>query len=155
MNSKRSGGLLDVFIILLIVLGVIGICLRMQALQGEEETDSFCRVRMTVRDIPKETADCIAEGESLYTHDGLLFGMVETVEANPARVRVYRDGVRYQGEWEDMSRVDLTLWLTLVGSGGEHAFLRDGKYAVLVGEEVLLYGERSALTYVTSEVVRE
>ena len=155
MNSKRSGGLLDVFIILLIVLGVIGICLRMQVLQGEETNGSFCRVRMTVRDIPKETADCLAEGESLYTNDGMLYGMVETLDATPARITVYQDGERYQGEWEDMSWVDLNLWLTLTGRDGENAFLRDGKYAVLVGETVLLYGERSALSYVVCEVIRE
>ena len=155
MTSKRSVGVLDVFIILLILLGVVGICLRMQALRGEEEIDSFCRVRMTVRDIPTDTADCISEGESLYTHDGLLYGMVETIEKTPARIAVYQDGERYEGVWEDMSRVDLTIWLTLTGREGENAFLRDGKYAVLLGENVLLYGEKTALQYLVCEVVRD
>lgn len=155
MSSKKTGGILDVFIILLIVLGVVGICLRMQALQDEEAIDSFCRVRLTVRDIPKETADCISEGESLYTNDSLLYGMVESLETTPAHITLYQNGQRYQGVWEDMSRVDVTLWLSVMGRDGEHAFLRDGKYAILIGEKVILYGDRTELQFLVSEVVRE
>ena len=64
MSSQKRGGLLDVFIILLIVLSVVGICLRMQALQSGGDNDSFCRVRAVVKNLPTETADCLTEGDA-------------------------------------------------------------------------------------------
>lgn len=152
MSSQKRGGLLDVFIILLIVLSVVGICLRMQALQSGGDNDSFCRVRAVVKNLPTETADCLTEGESLYTNDGSLYGMVESIETEPARITVYQGDKAYHGVWEDGSTVDLEIWMTLTGSVGEDVFLRDGKHAVLLGEQVLLYGERCALSFLICEV---
>ncbi|MBQ9760083.1 MAG: DUF4330 family protein [Clostridia bacterium] len=140
MREKRRVGLLDAFIVTVILLSVVGIVLRMQALRVSEDDDSEALARATVYAIRAESAECLQEGEVLYLADGTAYGILESVEVVPARVRIAENGEIHVGEWTDGSRVDLTLTITLTGRMTDGGFLRTGGALVLMGERLVLHG---------------
>ncbi len=154
MNRKRLG-LLDLFAIAMILLSAVGLILRMQALRATEQDDDYCTLVLRARAIWEETVDCVEVGEELALADGTEWGTVQKIDAPPAILRTLKDGVVIEGEWASGRRRDLILIVTARGRAGEDAFLLDGRRAILVGEEVVLYGSRIALPFTILDVVWE
>ena len=145
MTKKRRFGLLDAFILAVLLLSAVGLVLRAQMLHVQDTDEVAATVRLEARSIPPEIADCLSRGERLYTADGTVFGTVEAVERNPSRVQLVSGGATYTGE--DAERIDFAVTVTVLGSASEGVLLRNGRYAVLVGETVTLYGERIELSW--------
>lgn len=138
MRERKSIGLLDVFVLILILLSVVGIVLRMQALRIVEENDARYHALARVQMLHAETAECIEVGDLLYTADGTVYGRIEAVEVTPADVKLQSDGRIYLGAWDEKLYVDVKLEISVEGRISEGAFLRDGKHALLVGEDIQL-----------------
>ena len=142
-SEKRTTGVMDLFFVLLLLLGLIGLGLRLVGAQGDGGTPTDTRTVVAgARSVSATAADCLSVGETLYTADGEAFGVVEAIELRAARVEMTSLGVTYTGEWEASERVDLTVSIRITGQMGEDAFLRAGVCATLIGDEVSLFGER-------------
>lgn len=150
MTKRARFGLLDAFILAVILLSAVGLIFRVQMLRAEPLDEAACAVRLEARGIPPEIAICLSRGELLYMADGSVFGTVEAVEKNPARVHILSNGSTYTGE--DETRIDLSVTLTVSGTASEGVFLRAGRHAVLVGDMVTLYGERICLDWLICDV---
>ncbi len=152
MREKRRIGVLDVFIVMLILFGAVGIFLRVRILEIGTAPNAECEVYGRVLNMPSELADCIAVGEILYTADGTPYGTLSEVAVSPAEVRLIENGALITGYDEAGSRIDLQLTVTVMGAESEKGFLRDGRYPVLRGEALALYGERAVFSFVIYDV---
>ena len=153
MRKKGSFGLLDAFIVTVILLSVVGLILRIQVLRVDAREDETCYVRMVAKCLPREIADCIGVGDVLYTADGGIYGEVEEIASSPAQVEWVSNGAHHTGEWEDGKRITLSLRVRVLGSAADGAFLRAGKYAILVGDTESLYSDLTSLEWLICEVV--
>lgn len=147
MREKQRVGILDVFMILLILLGVIGLILRVQIRHDTETLAEERLVAIRASALHPMTASALRPGEILYTEDGTRYGVIEEVELEGARIRLSERGETVVGSWDASEWVDVTLWVRVLGRMGDGYFLRDGTHAVLCGERILLYGERTAILY--------
>ena len=152
MREKKQIGLLDLFAVILIVLGIAGLGLRIVASRGGDTEEDARTVVASVYAIPTSVADCIAVGEWLYTEDGTAYGYVEAKETAPARIDLTDAGVTYTGEWDGDARVDLTLSIRITGRVGDGVFLRGGRYAILVGDRATLHAQRLCATFLIRSV---
>ena len=155
MRNKRRIGVLDVFVGMMIFLGAVGLILRARILQSDLDADETRSVVCLAQDLPAEVAECLIAGEVFYTADGTAWGILNAVEASPAKLSVMHEGEWFFGEDTTGERIDLTLTLTVSGVASEGGFLRDGKYAVLRGDRVQLYGERVSLSLLICSVSAE
>ena len=147
-KAKRFG-FFDGLILLLILLGILGIAARVLLWRRTEAGDRQTRtVVLTVQAIHARSLDCIEVGEVLYFADGSAFGLIESVEATPAKIELTGDGGVIFGAWKREERVDLSLSVRVQGWVREGEFLHDVGRALLVGERMTLYGHRSAFSFV-------
>ena len=93
----------------------------------------------------ERTAACLAEGETLYDASGEVFGVITQIAQAPARFSLQSEGRAYSDTPQGSERVDLTVWITVEGRLSENLFLQNGRTALLVGGEILVYGNRTAL----------
>ena len=147
MRKKGSFGLLDAFIVTVILLSAVGLILRIQVLRLDVREDVSCEVRMVAKSLPREIADCIGVGDVLYTADGGVYGEVEEIVISPARVEWVSNGVSHTGEWEAGERINLSVRVRVSGSIADGVFLREGKYAILVGDAETLYSDLTSLEW--------
>ena len=155
-KAKRFG-FFDGLILLLILLGILGIAARVLLWRRTEAGDRQARtVLLTAQAIHARSLDCIEVGEVLYFADGSAFGLIESVEATPAKIELAGDRGVIFGAWKreervDLSlsvRVDLSLSVRVQGWVHEGDFLHDVGRALLIGERMTLYGQRSAFSFV-------
>ena len=151
MRKKRSFGLLDAFIVTVILLSAVGLVLRIQLLRIDVREDETCTVRLLADNVPQEIAACLRAGDVLYTADGEIYGTVEGIESAPARVEWFSNGVLHTGEWEAGKRVAITLHVSVFGTVSDGVFLRGGKHAVLSGDTVALYSDLASLEWLICE----
>ena len=153
--KKRQWGLIDGFLIIVLCLGALGLLLRIQLRSPTEEMDAqSCTVLLSVRACPSTIRDCIAADEVLYCEDGSTFGRVTDTFVAASRVVLYENGREYVGEWDTDRYCDLTLSVEVGGSYDGEVFLRQGRYAVLVGSDVMLDGSRTHMKWHIKEVLR-
>ncbi len=158
MSEKwyRRIGILDLCLVLFLVLGIVGWVGRAQDFTLlSEENDQTAAVTLTVREIPYESSVCLEVGEVLYLADGSAWGRVTEIERVPARVELLQGGSFYSGEWDAALLCDLRVTAAVVGREQEGRFLRDGKYALLRGSRVELFGMRMRLDAMVQAVVSE
>lgn len=152
-GTKRKGSLLDLFLILLLALCLVGLGLRYSALRQKTDEGELVgyRVVMTVKGVPSATASCLAEGDALYTISGEQFGILESVVTSPARVRLYSDGVYYDGEWSEDILCDMEVSVTVSGEENGAILLRNGTTAILCGQTLTLCSTLAALPFTVLE----
>lgn len=146
-RKKRRLGALDVCIGLLLLLSILQPILRLLGWEHASQTKNAVEatVSLQVRNVPKEMEDCLTVGEVLRTASGEVYGVLEAVESTPARVTLIENGQELYGAWEDGTRVDLTLRVTVSGSMSDGRFLLFGRSAILRGNTVRLYGKYAML----------
>lgn len=152
MKNGKKGGLLDVFTVLILVFGAVGILLRMQMLRVAVTDEETAQITLTVENFHTRGLDCVELGEMLYTAGGEAFGEVVEISYTPEETSLISDGVLYTGAPEDATRVRLSVRVSLLGRVTDGVFLREGKYAVMAGERLTLYGERCELRAYVSRV---
>lgn len=152
MKNGKKSGLLDVFIVLMIVFGAVGVLLRMQMLRVTDSDEEEALITLTVEHFHTRGLDCVELGETLYTAGGEVYGEIAELSYTPETTSLLSDGVLHTGTPEDTTRVRLSVRVSLTGRAADGVFLREGKYAVMVGERVTLYGERCELRAIVSWV---
>ena len=151
--KHRRLGMIDAFLIVVLLLSGVGIALRIHARgDGAVVGDVRGGVMVVARQAPASCADCIEIGETLYTADGNAFGRVIDVIRAPSRIYLYEDGKECVGEWDEQKYCDLTLLLEVEGTYDGAVFLQAGRYPVIMGKTVSLHGERVSLPWLVKEV---
>ena len=144
-NRKKRMNLADVFLILLAVLSVSGILLRLWSIRQAEGMDlRGYAVETEWRDVNLRTADCLREGETLYTAAGEVFGTVLSMERMPSEVEVVSDGTVYRIASEMRCNVRIRLSVACRESDGQ--LLRGDGSALTVGQSLRLYSSFAETT---------
>ena len=129
---------MDVILIVLALLSVAGLALRVGWMkQGSRESLSGFAVCAVWKNVDNQTAECLREGELLYTAAGEIFGRVLSLEAHPAVTETVWGGRVYRAE--SPSRFDVELRLSVEGRFREEQLLWNGLEAVSVGQTKQLY----------------
>lgn len=141
---KRENGtrVADWFLTVILLLSIGGIVLRSWDLRQRVDTErEIFSVTGRCESMDARSADCVREGDWLYTVSGERFGRIERITRSTAVVRLESNGVTYEGEIPESERVELTLKVTLSGRERGGALQRDGLRPVSVGERITLRGE--------------
>lgn len=146
MKTKR-GNLLDVFFILVLLLGIIGTVIQgVSKNKNIENTNlEFYNVVLQIETVPYEVSDCILDGDLFYTQSGELFGALQTHHVSPAQIVLKKNGEIYQGFWQHDTMCDVTLFLQVEGTITDDGFLRGGQHALLCGQRLLLYSDKAQI----------
>lgn len=140
MRRARRGSLLDLFLLSLVLLWVVCAGARYYALRVREasvETTDFL-VELESDEVDAAVGECLAVGERLYTEGGELFGVIESVEAVDAEVRVLSDGVWKEGAWDRTLRCRLRISVRVEGHLGDGVLLLRGGVPLVKDERLLL-----------------
>ncbi len=146
MTKTKKWNLFDVIVILFVLLCLLGVSLRWQARGAlhREEVRVDYTVLFEISSLRHEVADCILEGDLLYTASGEVFGTLHTKEVYPAHLRMETEMGSFEGEEQDRL-CDLRLFVTVRGVRTEEHFLWDGRHALLRGEAWTLYTRRATI----------
>ncbi len=143
-KKRRIVGVLDVCLGLLLIVSVLQPLLRTLWEQEDTVEEVVATVHVRLSDVPEQMCDCLYVGEALYTASGEAYGVLEAIEAEPAKiVLICGDGFCY-GVREGQGRVDVTLQIAVRGRMGEGGFFWNGRSTVMRGQSVLLYGVYAA-----------
>ena len=144
--KERNGNLLDLLILLLIGFGILcGVGRFLETRAHSVGTEDVATVSLRILATEAHLPSCITEGEDVFLTSGERFGEIVAVRAAPARVETEADGDMLVGTWETGEFWDVDVLLRVGGSVGTNGFLRDGRYAILVGQRLSLYTERAYL----------
>ena len=143
-NHGWRGSILDLFLVMLLILGPAGAVMRYRDLRIREEGVELAtyRVRAVMQSLPRETAECAEEGARLYTAAGEYVGTVAAVTLSPTTVRLWRNGVLLEEIRQDGAVVDAEVELELDGSLRNGVLLWGGRYPMPAGGSLLLYSDR-------------
>lgn len=146
-SMRKRIGILDFFLIFLLLLSALGIFLRRQAIQksGLATEQQHFLMQATVYGVTPEFLDCIDKGETVYFASGEAYGTVTDMQILPAQTDLLEDGVCYSGEWELSERCNVWFEISFYGTAGRDCPLWHGTRAVLVGQKMELYSERALL----------
>lgn len=141
---KRENGtrVADWFFTVLLLLSIGGIVLRSWDLRqrADTERESFS-VTGRCESMDARSADCVREGDWLYTVSGERFGRIERISLSPATMRIESKGILYESKMPEETRVELTLTVSVFGRERGGVLQRDGLRPVSVGERVTLRSE--------------
>ncbi len=146
-GRRVRGSILDLFLIFLFFLSILGIALRWHELHGStwgEQWEEF-RMYAELTAIDPRIADCIAEGDILYTASGETFGRIVRAEQTPSEVTLISNGAPFVGAWDQTRKCNLLLEISFEGRTSGQGVLWHGTHTVLSGESRLLYTDRATL----------
>ena len=153
-QRAQEGRVLDLLLILLLALGLVGGLVRYwshaDASNGEELLPYT--VLLDGGELDPAVADCLAVGDLFYRTDGTLFGQVIRTERQAAQVSLWENGEEYKGRWDEALRCGLLVWVEVVGRDADGRFLERGRIPLGVGERLVLYSQKSVLTYRVREI---
>ena len=144
----KKGNLLDLFFVLALLLGGVGVILRGLSEREKVAMDALeiYTVLLEVKAIPYEVSDCVFDEAPLYTPQGEHFGVLEEHQITPAKVSLRKDGQEHSGYWQEDTLCDVRLSVRVKGLPSDHGFLRGGQYAILCGQEMTLYSDYVQIT---------
>ena len=146
-KRERSGNLLDLFLVLVLVLSFCGILLRRYDLSKPSKTEDLREYTVVAecKGILYDSVECILDGEILYTAQGEIYGVLEDHDVKPAKAVFWENGELHQGYWQGNTRCDVTLLLRVNAKESDHGLLKDGTLAILCGQSVILYSDQAQL----------
>ena len=145
-RGARRGSILDLFLIVLLLVAVLGSVLRWER-QNREIHQPLEQYRLILESVEmaRESADCLAVGDILYTASGEAFGEVRVLEYLPARVTLISLGRYYRGEWPMSERCVLHVEVAVSGRMRDGVFLLGGRTPLAVGASQTLFSDRMQL----------
>lgn len=143
---KRRLNRTDRFLILILLSCIIGIALRVWELNGASKADQTLILEAEWRGVDVRTADCLSEGDLLYTAGGELYGSVRRIVIAPAEIKIAEGGVVFRGEAPIEEKCDVRVAVVFEGTERGGTFLHGGAVPVAVGERLLLYSDRCELS---------
>ncbi len=145
---KRENGtrVADWFFTVLLLLSIGGILLRSWDLRQRTNTErEEYSVLGRCESMDARSADCVREGDWLYTLSGERFGRIEQIIRVPAVMRIERDGIFYESRMEEGVRVELILTVSVSGRESGGILQRDGLRPLSVGEQITLRSDLAEL----------
>ena len=141
--------MLDVFLTVLLLLCIVGVILRDEALNKISKDVSYRDCVITVRSSSVDAAvfSCVEEGETLYDRDGALIGTVQSTEKLPYSVTLTEDGTVYEGAWDSERICRIQLRVLCKGTVRDGILLLGGRIPLAVGSTVSFRGSRTELEY--------
>lgn len=145
-RGMRRGSILDLFLVFLLLLCILGAVLRWER-QSRDRDLPLEQYRLTLQtvELARESADCLAVGDTLYAESGEPIGEVISLELMPARVTVPSLGAYYQGEWPLSERCVLRFDVAVSGRMRDGVLLYLGRTPMAVGTPQQLFSERVRL----------
>ena len=145
--KQRKMSLGDGFLLLLAVLSVSGILLRFWSIRrgGGEDLQEYA-IYAQWENVDLRTADCLREGETLYTAAGEIYGIVLSMERLPAESEVAADGNLYR--LASSARCDVRIRISVACREADGQLLRGGTESVTVGQTLKLYSRLAELPLV-------
>ena len=158
MEERRKkridrGSVLDVFLVLLLLGSLATAALRFYRLGAVVEDSRRAEVVLLSRGIRGEIGDQVSVGEELYSQDGSLYGKITDIRIQGSRIEILEEGEVSVGEWDPALRCDAFLTVEIWGGERDGIFYRDGREAVLVGDQSVLHTRRATLTPVVAKVL--
>ena len=151
--KQRRLGMIDIFLIVVLLLSGIGIALRIYTGKGREAgVENSCTVEILARQAFASGVDCIESGEMLYTEDGTAFGRVVEIVRDPTPIVLYTEGRECVGKWDEEKYCNVTLLVEVWGRYDGAVFLQAGRYPIIVGKTLTLYSERVHMMWVIQSV---
>lgn len=153
-REARRGSILDLFLVVLLLLAVLGALLRWER-QSRERGLPLEQYRLTLEtlELARESADCLAVGDVLYTASGEKIGEVVALELLPVRLTVSSLGSYYRGEWPLSERCRLRLDVAVSGRVRDGVLLYMGRTPMAIGTPQELFSERVRLQTRVVEVM--
>ena len=145
---KKRGSILDLFLVFLFLLCIVGGLLRLRDLRVQSvpvSTEPYT-LMVVVSKLDPSSADCIAEGDMVYTESGAPFGRVTAKETLPAKVMLLHNGTYVQGTWDEDLFVELRLLIEVDAVSGSRGLFHHATTPLSVGEVFTLCTERTALS---------
>ena len=139
-KKEKSWNVLDVGMILLALFCLVSAGGRIWEIQKDKSSLAAQESYMVVlcaREVPVETAACLASGETLYLENGTPLGALTEMTATVFDVWIPWNGAYYAGSSEELSLCEVTLRVEVKG------FLQDG-IAVCGGQRLIPGGEIGA-----------
>lgn len=144
-QRSRTGNLLDLSLILLLVFCLLGVGLRqrMQKTGTGEETRGPHRVTVLLERLPAEWPSCVEVGERLYFADGTPFGELLTMTVLPAEELLVVGEGEVSIPWGEELLCSVRAELLVTGAWQDGVLLREGAYALPLGSQLTLYSSRA------------
>ena len=133
----------DLFLICLLLLSLIGALLRTEGCFTDQKgLQNAYVVRLIAKRLPPSVVDCLEEGEWLFDAYGEAVGEVQTIRKKQTAVELYDEGEAYVGEWSMELYCNAEIDLLVFGTYEGDTLLLGGVRPLLIGEELLLRGDR-------------
>ena len=148
IKERRRLRPLDFCLFLLLAFSLICILLQWSAGASREESFSTHSVWLLASSIHPQVGDCLEVGDLLYRPSGEVFGRVTKKEVKEASAfpEPLRD-VTQEKDVPGKGLKDLTLEVAIAGEWKQGILMQNGVNALLYGKSMLLYSDRTALTY--------
>ena len=140
MKRARRGSVLDLFLLSLVLLWVVCVGARYYALRVREASVGTADylVELESDGVDAAVGESLAVGEVLYREGGEVLGVIESVEAVDAEVRVLSGGVWSAGVWDRSLRCRLRISVRVEGHLGDGVLLLRGGVPLVKEERLLL-----------------
>ena len=145
-EGERGIGVIDLFLLLLLVLCLVGGLLRRQEsfARREEHLERY-RAVLISEPLLTESADCLKVGEELSELSGTSFGRVVAIERVSAPIMIETGSGSVRGEWDIDVRCRLRVEVEVEGSARGGVLLLGGTLPLGVGGGRVLLSERMRL----------
>lgn len=140
MKRARRGSLLDLFLLSLVLLWVVCAGARYYALRVREASVGTADylIELESDEVDAAVGESLSVGEVLYRESGEAFGVIESVEAVDAEVRVLSGGAWAEGAWDRALRCRLRISVRVEGYLGDGVLLLRGGVPLVKDERLLL-----------------
>ena len=153
--KKRTGSVLDLFLIGLALLSVLGLLLQRRVLESAEPMEATqARVLLRSNPLSPLILECLSVGEPLYTEGGEVFGRISAFRSEDAKIRLSSpDGAI--AVWPREERCVIELEAEVRGEKKNGIFLYQNRVPLSVGKSITLYSEKTHLSFVLYKIETE
>ena len=148
-------GIGDLFLLFVLLISVVSGFLRFREMKSSMiETDvAEYRILLLSEAMHTQSADCLREGEILYSAAGDAIGRVTDITLKPLEVRVEADAGGVTGVWPIEQKCRLLVEIAVLGRIRDGVLLLNGRIPIPVGLAQTLFGERMMLSGVVVGVL--
>lgn len=154
-KSARKGSVLDLFLAFLLFFSAFGIVLRYRDLKQHAVREGLREyaILAVMEAVDPRVAECLQEGEELFTAAGEVWGQVAEVSTQPFRVSLISGGKVVQGTWDEAEKCDLLVEIVFEGNETGGTVLHNGTAAILAEQSLTLYSRRAMLSLRVLKIV--
>lgn len=153
--KKRTGSVLDLFLIGLAVLSVLGLFLQRHVSErAEPQAATQARISMRSHALPPLIFECLSVGEPLYTEGGEVFGRISALKTEDAKIEPSFPTAT-AAVWPREERCVIELEAEVQGYTKNGIFLYQNRFPLSVGKQITLYSEKTHVSFVLYKIETE